>query len=170
MEYVTLGQIVNVRGIKGEVKIMACTDFPKERYKVGNELVLENEQTHDVLTVHVQSHQRVGDCDFVVFKEITTPEDATKYRSYYVQYPVAELKPLKAAIHYRDLQGMQVYEDGVLRGTVKGFKEGAQLLLIVQGAKGKTTLVPFVSAFVQDVNTADKVVTLKHWEGLFDEN
>jgi len=92
MNYVTLGKIINVRGLKGEVKILTSTDFSKLRYKVGNELILENEDTHDVVTVTVAHHVQVASFDFVIFNEIKDVDTANKYRGYYVQYPVDKLQ------------------------------------------------------------------------------
>lgn len=38
MEFYQVGKIVNTHGICGEVKVIATTDFPEERFKPGNKL------------------------------------------------------------------------------------------------------------------------------------
>ena len=38
MAYYTVGTIVNTHGIKGEVRVMAITDFPESRFAVGSTL------------------------------------------------------------------------------------------------------------------------------------
>ena len=38
MAYYTVGTIVNTHGIKGEVRVIATTDFPESRFAVGSTL------------------------------------------------------------------------------------------------------------------------------------
>lgn len=171
MNYVTLGKIINVRGLKGEVKILTSTDFSKLRYKVGNELILENEDTHDIVTVTVAHHVQVASFDFVIFNEIKDVDTANKYRGYYVQYPVDKLQKLDDQLYYYEVIGMKVYEGNEYRGKVVDLTSaGKTTFLVVNSLLNQRIQIPFISAFVKSVNTTDKIVILNKWEGLFDED
>ena len=39
-EFYNVGKIVNTHGIRGEVRVISQTDFPEERYQIGNQLTL----------------------------------------------------------------------------------------------------------------------------------
>jgi len=53
MEFYQVGKIVNTHGIRGEVKVIATTDFPEERFKPGNKLYAfkQNASTGAELTI-----------------------------------------------------------------------------------------------------------------------
>ncbi len=38
MEWLYVGKIANTHGLKGELKLLAATDFPAERFKKGETL------------------------------------------------------------------------------------------------------------------------------------
>lgn len=40
MEWYNVGKIVNTHGIRGEVRVISQTDFPEERYVVGEQIAL----------------------------------------------------------------------------------------------------------------------------------
>ena len=71
MEYVTLGKIINVRGLKGEVKIKSFTDFASLRYKKGNKVFLVNPLSQDRVEFSVKSYSNSGGFDYVIFEEAT---------------------------------------------------------------------------------------------------
>lgn len=172
MEYVTLGQVINVRGLKGELKLKSFTDFASLRYKKGNELLLDNEETNEQLVVHVNKHSSVGEFDFVIFDEISNVDSANKYRSFYVKAPIESLPKLKKnEYYYHDLLGMKVFMDEVEKGEViKVRDDTAQKQLVVKMKSNKLESVPFVKAFIEEVDVEHKIIKIKHWEGLFNED
>ena len=70
MKLVSIGKIINVRGLKGELKVKSLTDFSSLRYKKGNELYIENEDTGEKTIYKVDGHSKSGDFDYVHFSEI----------------------------------------------------------------------------------------------------
>ena len=61
MDWLYVGKIANTHGLKGEVKILAATDFPEERFKKGNTLFLDVDGTKQEMTIttyrpHKQFH------------------------------------------------------------------------------------------------------------------
>ena len=63
-DFLNVGKIVNTQGIRGEVRVISKTDFSEERYKVGNELFLfqENKQP---LSLIIKSHRKHKNFDIV---------------------------------------------------------------------------------------------------------
>ncbi|MGO1432772.1 MAG: ribosome maturation factor RimM, partial [Ruoffia tabacinasalis] len=52
MEYFRIGRIVNTFGIRGEIKVIADTDFPEERFAAGEVLtILDNDRPVQKVTV-----------------------------------------------------------------------------------------------------------------------
>ena len=58
MEFYQVGKIVNTHGIRGEVKVIATTDFPEQRFKVGNKLYIFKENAQTGLEVTVKSSRK----------------------------------------------------------------------------------------------------------------
>ena len=56
MQYYQVGKIVNTHGIKGEVKVLASTDFKESRFKPGAKLYLFQKQAQTPLEVTVKTH------------------------------------------------------------------------------------------------------------------
>ena len=58
-KWFNVGKIVNTHGVKGEIRVISRTDFPEERYKVGNTLYIWDEKGKtDPLAVKVTSHRQ----------------------------------------------------------------------------------------------------------------
>lgn len=172
MEYVTLGRIVNVRGLKGEMKVKSFTDFARQRYQVGNELLLANEENKDAIKVHVEKYVEVGDLGYVIFAEISDVDTANQYRNYLIKYAVEKLEKLeKDTYYYHQLIGLKVYMNGVCKGEVIKLRDDtAQKSLVVIMPSGKKEVVPFVKAFIAKVDIDNKRIDVHNWEGLFNEN
>ena len=82
MGYVTLGKVINVRGLKGELKLYCSSDFSKERYKKGNKVSFYHEERNDRKEFTVVKFSKVGNNDYIMVEEITDVDQANKYMSY----------------------------------------------------------------------------------------
>lgn len=69
-DYVKVGEIVNTHGIKGEVRVINVTDFPDQRFAVGNTLYLE-EAGDRYLPLVVTSHRVHKKFDLLTFESYT---------------------------------------------------------------------------------------------------
>jgi 16S rRNA processing protein RimM len=169
MEYVTLGQVVNVRGLKGELKILSLTNFSAQRYKKGKTILLHNETNDHQIKVVVKSFFKTGNLDYVQFEEITDVEPAKTYIGYYLKIPVSELKNLGPnSFYYHQLLGCSVFVGNKLIGMVNKIDDiGAQQLLRIKPhVDGKDILVPFVEHFLEKVDINNKKIIIRNVEGL----
>lgn len=168
MEYITIGKIINVRGLKGELKIFSMTDFSKQRYKHGNIVYFYNEETKTRTEFHVSKHSLSGQMDYLIVDEISDVDSAMKYKNYAVQIEESQLTKLaKDQFYFRDLTGCKVVNtDGVEFGVVTAIDDnGAHNNLRIKGEK-KTILIPFVKAFINSVDIENKIIVINEIGGM----
>lgn len=169
MEFVTLGKVVNVRGLKGELKIMSLTDFSAQRYKKGKTITLHNEDTNHEIKMTVKSFFKTGNLDFVQFEELNEVDQARAFIGYYLKIPTSELKKLdKNSFYYHQLLNCSLFVGTKLIGIVYKIDDlGAQQILRIRPhIGGKDILVPFVNHFLEMVDIENKKIIVKNVEGL----
>lgn len=170
MDYVTLGTIVNTRGLKGELKVKSTTDFPSIRYQKGNSVWLLDPQTEVHQEVQIIHHERKEGMDYLQLRGLHTIEAVERYKGWLVQWPIEQLQVLpEGAYHYHDLLGCEVInEQGFLRGTViKIDDHGAHPVLRVQHEQ-TVVLFPFVASFLVEVCIEAKRIVIREIEGMFE--
>ena len=148
MEYIRIGRVINTHGIKGELKIRSESDFDEERYAQGSTVYILYEGKYipfvcDTYRVH-------KGFPLVSFKE---HKDINLVEKYYVD----------------DLIGMKVKdEEGRTIGEVTDVEEtlGANLNLRIAREGQKDALVPYVPAFIRDVNDEENTIVIHVIEGL----
>ena len=80
MEWYNVGKIVNTHGIRGEVRVISSTDFPEERYAVGNKLSLFQEGKKTPLVLTVATHRQHKNFDLLTFEGYLTIEMVEAFR------------------------------------------------------------------------------------------
>jgi 16S rRNA processing protein RimM len=165
MAYLTIGKIVQTRGLQGEVKIFSQTTFPQLRYKIGNTVFVETKQGYVPLVV--QQYRRFQQFDLVVFKDYTTIEKAETLIGYYV-FAEKEALPLKKGTYFfADLIGCDVFQNDVKLGVVeKVDDQSAQTLLRVNRDPLPNLLIPFIKPFIQKVDISKQRIDVLLVEGM----
>lgn len=167
MQYLTLGKIIKAFGIKGEAKIYSSTHFRKQRYKKNSKVFLFNENTNEKIKVTIKSHRIDGDFDMVSFNEIKDINELLPYINYLVQIEKDNSVLSKNSYYYCDLETANVYdENGDFLGKVKKIEEYASYQTLRIATDEKDLLIPFVKAFIKEVNIEEKKIIIYHWEGL----
>ena len=167
MEYLLVGTLVKTIGLKGEVKVYPTTHFRDSRFKKGNHLFLSKDG-EIIKEVTIKSHRVNGNCDNLFFNEITSIEEAEKY-IHFDLLGEKDTKNLKKDMYYfSDLIGLDVYFDnGDFIGKVSKVEEySAYETLRVKREKNKDVLIPFVKAFVKDVDLEGHKIIINFIEGL----
>lgn len=160
---IRIAEIINTRGLKGECKLKLFTDQDDLRFQKGNTLYLD---PHTKLTV--KNYSTYKGSGYVQFEEITTLEQAEKLKTRTLYLPKEELTELEEdEYYYHELNGCHVYnQNGEDTGVVSDILEtGANLVLRVKNTDGQY-LLPFVSAFVVDVDPDAKKIVIEEQEGL----
>ena len=168
MEYLLVGTIVKTIGLKGDVKIYPSTHFRDSRFKVGNHLFLLDENGEKSKTLTIKKHHKNGDCDQVIFEEISSIEEAQEFvhKDLFVEKDRSFLK--KDSYFYDDLIGCDVFFDnGAAIGKVSKMEEySSYATLRVTTTAKKSVLIPFVNAFIKEVDIENKKIVVKFIEGL----
>ena len=167
--YLNLGIIIKTRGLKGVVKIKSTTYFASKRYKKGNKLFLVNEKENLKKEVTVNSFSNEGEFDYVSFNEITSLEEAEKYKGWFIQVDKSDLPPLKKGTYYfDDLVGLECFdeENNQFGKIIKVEDFTSQISFRILLNNQKTILIPFVEFYIKKINLEKKQVIVHVIPGL----
>lgn len=167
MEFLTVGQVVRTIGLKGEVKIYPSTHFRDTRFKKGSRVFLLNEQGEIAQELTIKMHRTNGDCDNLIFEEISSIEEAEKINKKYLFVEKNQGFLGENEFFYSDLIGMKIdFDNGQNIGTVSAVEEYNAYATLRVKTKGKDVLVPFVKSFIKSVSLEDKQIIVNYIEGL----
>jgi 16S rRNA processing protein RimM len=163
MDEVLIGEVMRPHGLNGELKIYPLTTDP-ERFLKLREIILrqgEIDQHFKVIAARVQT-----DLVFLNIEGIDSIDQAEKYRGWEVRIDRAEVPPLQEGWYYFELEGMQVYEDNKLLGTLSQILEtGANDVYLVKGDQGELC-IPALKSVVQKVDVPGRRMDVKLPPGL----
>ena len=167
MEFLTVGQVVRTIGLKGEVKIYPSTHFRDTRFKKGSRVFLLNENNEVERELTIKTHRTNGNCDNLIFEEISTIEEAEKLNKKYLFVEKNQEILGKNEYFYSDLIGMKVdFDNGKEIGVVKAIEEYTSYATLRVKTNGKDVLIPFVQAFIKSVSLEEKHIIINYIEGL----
>ena len=167
MEFLTVGQIVTTIGLKGEVKIYPSTHFRDTRFKKGNRVFLLNDKNEIEKELTIKMHRTNGDCDNLIFEEISSIEEAETINKRYLYVEKNPEILEKNQYFYSDLIGMKVdFDNGGKIGIVKAIEEYNSYATLRVKTDSKDVLIPFVNAFIVSVSLEDKQIIVKYIKGL----
>ena len=167
-EYLLLGYITDAFSLDGTFKVLSKTDFAEKRYQKGKEIFLYQPNTKQRMTVVVETYRKGGQFDFVKVQGVNSKEEALEFKGYEIHalkdYQIVD----KDTYYYVDLVGCEVLDekDKVL-GVVSQVEEfPAQLTLRVKREGQPDFLVPFVKAFIKNVDIVNKKIVINVIGGL----
>lgn len=168
MESVIIGEVLKPQGIKGELKIYPLTDNV-DRFKKLKKVILSDGKKQDkclkIQRVRIDPKGMV----FISLEGIDTPEEAEKYRGFQVRVERSEVPPLEDRWYYFELEGMKVYENDILLGTLIRVQEtGANDIYIVKGTKGEFC-IPALKSVVKNVDVPGQRMDVILPPGLLDD-
>lgn len=170
-EYFNVGKIVNTHGIRGEVRVISQTDFPNERYQVGNTLVLFREN-HAPLTLTIKTHRKHKNFDLLIFEGFPNINDVEPFRNGILKITEDQLTDLEEdEFYYHEIIGLTVLDEtGQELGKIKEIlSPGANDVWVVQRVKQKDALLPYIESVVKKVDITNGVVHVELPEGLLDD-
>ncbi len=166
MEYLLVGTLIKTIGLKGEVKVYPTTHFRDSRFKKGNHLFLSKDG--EMKEVTIKSHKTNGNCDNLIFNEFNSIEEVEKYLHYELLVVKDEKNLKKDMYYFSDLIGLDVFFDNeIYIGKVKKVEEYTSYqTLRVSRESEKDVLIPFVKAFIKEVNLENKKIIVNYIDGL----
>ena len=165
-KYLELGQIVNVKGLKGEVKVNSFTDDNTKFERIPNVFLKQkgNLKEYSIEKVGYSKNQVI-----LKFKGVDTVEEAEKIRNSYIVVDREIFGELPEGVYYiADLLGLDVYtEDGTLLGKVDDiFSTGANDVYVVKDELGKQRLLPGIDEVIKHIDIESGKIIVNLIEGL----
>lgn len=169
MDKIKIGKIVGTHGLKGEVKIRSSSDFSEERFKKGNFLIVRY-QENDIELEIVSS--RVHKSNYLIsFKDNQDINLVEKFIGSFV-YGFKDKELLDDDEYfYDDLIGLEVSStDGKMIGAVTSIYDNGRHDILNIDHNGKNVAIPYVDAFIKDVDVEKKIIVVMLIKGLIDED
>lgn len=169
MNWFNVGKIVNTHGIRGEVRVISQTDFPEERYAIGNKLALFMPGSQKPEYLIIASHRRHKNFDLLTFEHHPNMNDVEKYRDGILKVSEDQLGDLnEGEYYYHEIIGCEVVTlEGVGIGKVTEILEtGANDVWTVSPEKGKPHYIPYIDDVVKEIDIDNKKIIIDALEGL----
>lgn len=168
-EWVVVGEIVGVFGLRGDLKVRPLSDFA-ERFAIGQTLYLGDERQPHTIT---EARLRPGS-HILHLAGVESATEGERLRGRLLAVPADALMPLAPGQFYRhDMLGLRVERlDGAPLGVVTDILDagGSDLYVVRDPASGAEHLLPAVKAFVKSVDVTAGVMRVEPIPGLFDDN
>lgn len=168
MNWYNVGKIVNTHGIRGEVRVISSTDFPEERYAVGNKLSLFKDGKKP-LVLTIASHRQHKNFDLLTFEGYLTIEMVQDFRDGILKVSENQLSDLEGDEYYfHEILGCTVFGlDGHEIGVVTDILQtGANDVWTVKPAKGKAHYIPYIEDVVKEIDVDEKKIVIEVLDGL----
>ena len=164
--YLELGQIVNVKGLKGEIKVNPFTENINRFETLKTILVKMKNKNKEFEREKVSYHKNQV---ILKLKGINTIEEAETLRNCYILVNRSNLEPLAEGVYYiADLIGLEVYtEDGIALGKVDDiYNTGSNDIYVVKDELGKQKLLPGIPEVIKKVDLENSKIIVNLIEGL----
>lgn len=166
METILIGEVIKPHGIKGELKIYPITHDPA-RFKRLSQVILTRGEL--IKHVPVQKVRLDSGLVYLILEGINTIEEAEAYRGWEVRIERSDVPPLQEGWYYFELEGMEVYEQGIFLGTLISVLEtGANDVYLIRGPQGEF-YIPALKTVVKDVDVAGKRMEVTLPPGLLED-
>ncbi len=169
LEYLTIGQLINTHGVKGELKATALTDNPDRFKKLKWVYIQKQNETlekYKIAGVKFFKH-------FVIlkFEGIDSIEAAEKLKGLYMKVDRENAVKLpKDSFFITDIIGLNVYdENNTLLGKLTDvIQTGSNDVYTVKDDSGKEILIPALRSVVKEVSIQDGRISVILPKGLLD--
>ncbi|MHB9096157.1 MAG: ribosome maturation factor RimM [Eubacteriales bacterium] len=164
---ISVGEIINTHGIKGELKVRPLTDFP-ERFETSSVLLMEKDGQTKQLTVERARPQK--NMLIIKFKEIPDMDSAEELKGGMLKITRDQLPELPEDTYYIfEIIGLEVRtEDGRILGRVRDITQtGSNDVYIVAG-QTKEYLIPGLKEVVKSLDKEKGVMVIKPLDGLLE--
>ncbi|KRN29625.1 16S rRNA processing protein RimM [Lactobacillus selangorensis] len=172
-EFYRVGRIVNTQGLKGELRILATTDFPDARFQAGQRLYIQTKQ--GPVAVTVKSHRKHKNFELLTFEGYDDINAVEQFKGDDLEVAAADRGTDLSAdeYYYNDIIGLTVkdVQTGNPIGTVTDIMDlGPNDVWVVERDGKSDLLLPYLKSVVLKVDLQDKTATVDVPAGLDDED
>ena len=161
-----IGQIVNTRGLRGEVKVNSFSEDPQRFEKVKSIYVKSDK---DYKEYEIERVSYVKNQVVLKLKGINKIEYAEALRNLYIYVKREDLEELPEGTYYiADLIGLDVYEEnGNLLGKVDDiFSTKSNDVYVVRTELGELKYLPSIPEVLKDIDLPNKKIIVNLIKGL----
>lgn len=161
MRNITIGFVVGVFGLKGEIKVKPTADTASLFKKSLKAAFIAKNGDEKILTV--KSARFHKDLWLMGIEGVDTPEMAIKYKGYRLAVSENLLPPPgKDEVYWIDIDGSKVVDlDGVPVGVLKDYVEtGAHDVFEITGDDGVEYMISNNPGHVKSIDTGKKVIVI----------
>lgn len=168
MDLLEVGKIINTHGLRGEVKVVAWTDYP-EVFEDIDYVYIKKKNDYERLDIKGIKYQKNN--IIVRFSQINDINEAETYKNKILLAERKALGELPEGVYYiADLIGLDVVtEDGEHIGTIADvINTGSNDIYDVKREGRKNLLLPVIDEVVLRIDVERGKVTVRMMEGLED--
>ena len=163
-QFIAVGRVVTVCGVRGEVKVEVMTDFPgrfspqEKVYIKGRAVTIEQSRWHRGRVI-------------LKLATIDRVEDATELRGQFLEVPQSQIRPLQNGEYYQfQILGLEVWTtEGELLGRIAHILPTGSNDVYVVPSKHGELLIPAIEDVVISVDLAKGRIVIELIEGLLQE-
>jgi 16S rRNA processing protein RimM len=168
-KFLTIGIIANTHGIRGELKVVAKTDYPELRFAKKAKMLLFPADGASPFEVEVERARDQKTVYIVKFTAFNNINEVEKYKGSLLRVSaIDQVKEEPNSFYFHEIIGCTVVDEeiGELGQVVDILTPGANDVWVVKRAKGSDVLIPYIEQVVLDVNVKDKRIRVRLMEGL----
>lgn len=165
-ENILVGQVGRPHGLRGEVRVEVMSDIP-DRFDPGSELLLVRRDGRTE-QVRVRSFRPAKGGGLLAFDGYLDRDQVEVLRGARLEVHPSQVPPAPEGLYYYwQLMGCRCVDEvtGKLGEVVDVVEDGGGVLLKVQSGD-QTLLIPFVDAFLREVDIEGRVIHLHLPQGL----
>ena len=166
MDFITIGEIVKTRGLRGCMKVVSFVDTQDISAELEFVYIQDNSEQKKLYNL-----RKIDISGKFLFIELTTIDDVDLAKTFVgckVVIPRNFLKELPEGEYYwRDIIGLNVYsEEGKLLGQIESvFPTGSNDVYVCKGGE-REILLPAIAEVIKLIDVDQKVMKVKLMEGL----
>jgi 16S rRNA processing protein RimM len=165
--FLVVGKVRRPHGVHGEVVAEIYTDFPK-RIKPKGAIYLGEKHVRLVIASQRQHHEGL----LLGFEDVTTPEQAGRYRNQILSIATTEASELpEGEFYFHELLDLEVVDEAgnPLGRLTEILETGANDVYVVTDSNGRELLLPVISEVILKVDLYAKTIEVRLLPGLIDE-
>ncbi|EFH80754.1 ribosome maturation factor RimM [Ktedonobacter racemifer] len=170
-EWATIGKIVALFGVRGELKVLPLTDIPDRFTSLKAVHVSTDGHTFKrCIITSVRPYK--GDMLLVKLEGITSANDAEALRDQSLWIPESELAQLPPDSYYQhDILGLKVYtlSNQEVGQIVDLFPTGGNDVYVVRTPERKEVMIPAIKTVVHQIDVLRGVMYIDPLPGLLDD-
>ncbi|WP_208422149.1 ribosome maturation factor RimM [Latilactobacillus fragifolii] len=170
-KYYQVGKIVNTHGIRGEVRVIATTDFTESRFKKGVQLAVE--MPNGLIDVKVAAMRQHKQFYLLQFEGMGNINDVEQFKGHNLKIAASQREDdlEEDEFYYGDIIGLEVIEevDGTRYGKVSEIIDpGPNDVWVIKRRGRSDLLLPFLKTIVKKIDIEAGKAYVEVPEGLID--